>query len=107
MKSSSMINAFPLHDAVLHRMELHWEGKVCRLYLDAFLVPERDAIPCVLEFTGVARISAPHEEPWGPSSMVNNGQAVSKGEFRIEMQSGDIIEILADDFRFIPFIELP
>jgi len=39
--------------------------------------------------------------------MVNNGQAVSKGEFRIEMQSGDIIEILADDFRFIPFIELP
>lgn len=36
----------------------------------------------------------PQKEPWGPSSSINSASEVAGG-FRIEMQSGDVIEIEA------------
>jgi hypothetical protein len=39
----------------------------------------------------------PHEEPWGPSFYVNEA-SYSDGIFRIQMQSGDTIEIVATGF---------
>ena len=91
--------ALPLHDAVLRLIEVNWESKQCRLRLTAFTTPSSVAQPCVLTFDGVTFLSMPHNEPWGPSSSVNTA-SIANGRFRIEMQSGDAIELSATGFAF-------
>ena len=91
--------ALPLHDAVVRDIELSWANKRCCFHLSAFARGGVDATPHMLVFEGVRLLSMPHNEPWGPSSCVN---AVSEagGTFRIEMQSGDVIELTAASFAF-------
>ena len=52
---------------------------------------------------GVQDLRVPHECGWGPSVSVNEAypiESLSTGlkRLRIEMQSGDVIEIVADEF---------
>lgn len=88
MADESTLKDLPLHDAILHRLELLWEQKVCRLHLAAFATAGQHATAHVLEFTGVAHIQAPHAEPWGPSVFINQAWGSSREGFKIEMQSG-------------------
>jgi hypothetical protein len=56
-------------------------------------------MPHVLAFEGVTLLSTTHSEPWGPSSCVN-ATSIEGGRFRVEMQSGDILEIEATSYSF-------
>ena len=91
--------ALPLHDAVLRSVEVDWEKKRCVLHVSAFTIPNCGAAPHVLAFEGVTLLSIPQNEPWGPSSCVNSASSTDGG-FRIEMQSGDVIELTAASFTF-------
>jgi hypothetical protein len=97
--NSGDINVLPLHDAVLRSVAIDWELKSCRFNLVAFSQPGASAMPHVLEFSGVTSLHMPHAEPWGPSSSINSASCSEHG-FRIEMQSGDVIEVDALHFTF-------
>jgi hypothetical protein len=90
----------PLHDALLESVEVLWKQQLCRLHLLAFTQRGKDSTPHVLEFHGVHLVTIPRQDSWGPSSHVNSA-AYSSGTFRIEMQSGDIIEVAAIGFTFV------
>lgn len=87
----------PLHDAILGNVEVAWEKKLCRLYLLVFTVAGEAAAPHVLEFNSVTSVVLPHHEPWGPSSAVMS--ASHDRTYRIEMQSGDCLEVEACGFQ--------
>jgi hypothetical protein len=57
-----------LHDAILERIEVLWQDKLCRCFVRA----HHEGAPQLfcLEFSGVASMSVPHSEPWGPSSSI-------------------------------------
>lgn len=93
------VSTLRLHDALLSSITIVWERKACRFDLLAFAAPGTNAAPHVLEFFGVTSVTIPHQEPWGPSSSINS-ISCSQGQFRIEMQSGDIIELSASHFTF-------
>lgn len=96
---ATSFDALPLHDAVLRSVEVDWEKKRCVLHVSAFMASHRTSTAHALSFEGVRLLSIPHNEPWGPSSCVNSVSA-SDGDFRIEMQSGDVIELSAATFTF-------
>jgi hypothetical protein len=93
------VEALPLHDAVLKSVQVDWEMKRCSFEVAAFTQCGTDAGPRVLAFEGVRSVTIPHDEPWGPSSCINQFHAAGD-QFRIEMQSGDVIELTAASFIF-------
>ena len=90
----------PLHDAVLNRIELSWQEKLCRIHLAAFVEPGLSAVAHQLEFYGVTRFVLSHSESWGPSASILNGSEVD-GVYQLQMQSGDNIEVKASGFSFV------
>ena len=89
----------PLHDAILKEVRVFWGTKCCSLNVMVFTNPQAFAEAYAIEFEGVSLISLPHYEPWGPSSSINTASVVAE-VFRIEMQSGDTVEIKATSFSF-------
>lgn len=55
-----------------------------------------------IRFQGIRRLVVPREFPWGHSLSINtvDGPIELQGklQLKIEMQSGDVIEIIADSF---------
>lgn len=91
--------ALPLHDALLRSVDVDWQEKRCTFQVLAFAKPRSDGTAHVLVFEGVTFLSMTRNEPWGPSSHVNCVSSVGP-RFRLEMQSGDIIELTAASFAF-------
>lgn len=89
----------PLHDAVLGRVEMLWSEKLCRLHLLVFASPGEPAAPHILEFNGVTLATLPRKEPWGPSSSIMASKR--EGAYKIEMQSGDCLEVEACGFQLL------
>lgn len=88
------IEKLPLHDATLKSVELVWADSTCTLYLAT------DAFPnCALIFSGVSEAVLPKAQPWGPSSSINGFKGQS-GLYEIEMQSGDVLRIIASNIAF-------
>jgi hypothetical protein len=85
----------PLHDAVLRRIVVDWEGRTCRVHLAVFLAPHADAVPCTLTWTDVTEIRVPMLSPWGPSVFINSTAKEGSSRYLIEVQSGDVIVIEA------------
>ena len=92
--------SLPLHDALLYTFTLLWEQKICRFHLDVFAERGKSASPHLLEFHAVELIHAPLTDSWAPSYSIN-AVSQSAGNFLIEMQSGDTIEVRAGGFTFI------
>jgi hypothetical protein len=90
-------DALPLHDAPVDSVHIDWKTKTCAIALHVFLTPGVRAVAHRLHFFDVRSLSLPHEEPWGPSFYVNEA-SYRDGIFRIQMQSGDTIEIVATGF---------
>jgi hypothetical protein len=90
-------DALPLHDAPVDSVHLDWKTKTCTIALHVFLARGVEATPHRLHFFEVRSLSLPHEEPWAPSFYINEA-SYSDGIFRIQMQSGDTIEIVATGF---------
>ncbi len=96
------IGELPLHDAIVQEILINWPEKRVVLKLKAFLDRSRNAVSCELIFGGVTKAIVPHEAPWGESSCIN--EARSDGAFyKIEMQTGDIVQIEASDYAFEHF----
>ena len=90
-----------LHDATLTKIVLDWPLRVAELHLRTPTSPSRLA---VIIASGMEQFTVPRFAPWGDSSSINSTRVdVAAGrqprKLEIEMQSGDVILILADDFR--------
>ncbi|MFC3531418.1 hypothetical protein ACFOLG_04405 [Vogesella facilis] len=80
-----------LHDATLLLIEVDWEQGNCRLHLQTTSHGKG-----FLLFPALRAIHIPHHQPWGPSVSINSHVQLTTGEWEIEMQSGDILQIQAD-----------
>ncbi len=98
--STQAFSSLPLHDAVLSHIEYLWQQKLCRIQLSAFTEAGQNAKPHRLEFQGVTKVSFPHDESWGPSSSVFSN-SLAEGKYQLQMQSGDLIEVVASAFSFV------
>lgn len=90
--------ALNLHDAVLERIEIAWEEKLCKCFIRAWL--EGASGSACIEFFEVSDVSIPHGDPWGPSSSVLEADFAA-GHCAITMQSGDVIRISAKGYRMV------
>jgi hypothetical protein len=85
-----------LHDAVFERIDVDWEAATVTLHFTA--VPGG---PVILIARGYRELRVSHREPWGPSVWVNTAELTSDDAdapvtLHVEMQSGDPIDIVAD-----------
>ena len=87
--------ALPLHDGVLRSIAVDWENARCTLAVRVALQGDQSLV-----FTGLRRVTIPRDQPWGPSTCINSVRERSQSEFEIEMQSGDVLCILADHWEF-------
>ncbi|QWT20179.1 hypothetical protein KPL74_20840 [Bacillus sp. NP157] len=94
-----MIELPNLHDARVTSVIVHWTEKVARIRLfDDWPVQAFELV-----FNDFVSIALARIDDWGPSSAINSLTQVQEGEatrFLIEMQSGDIIDILAARVSF-------
>jgi hypothetical protein len=93
------VDGLPLHDAVLEAIEMSWKKAQCTLRMSVFLKRTENAKPCKLRFFEVTQLHVPRIEPWGSSVFVN-GATFEDGAVKLEMQSGDTIEIAASRMEF-------
>lgn len=86
-----------MHDWSLLRVQFDWEaGRVTAEFLDG-----KGSRTLVAE--GVQELQIPRRMEWGPSASVNATSQVRSATgalvLKVEMQSGDVIEINADAFK--------
>lgn len=96
-----MIETLELHDATLVAVHLSWADGTCIMTLKDSKLSD-----CTLTFFGVSNLVLPHANPWGPSCFINSACQRSKGKYEIEMQSGDVFTIEANDVRLAPLIRV-
>jgi uncharacterized protein YaiE (UPF0345 family) len=90
-----------MHDWTLLSIEVVWEMGRAEL---TFRSPDREE---VLVSEGVVEVHIPRRREWGPSASVNGVKgplSINGGlqAIEIEMQSGDVIRIVAASFRMPP-----
>jgi hypothetical protein len=91
-----MIEDFGLHDATLVDVHFEWAEGRCTMTLR-----HSELSNCCLTFTGVSNLSVPRAQSWGPSRSINAAYQRNTGQYEIEMQSGDLIEIDAVDVTLV------
>ena len=87
-----------MHDWTLRALNIDWGDGVARVEFDS---PTGQA---VLKAHGLQNLRLPKAEPWGPSVSVNKAEGPLELDgglvrFAIEMQTGDLIEIVARSFE--------
>jgi len=96
--SDTIMNHVPdLHDAFIDEILVDWAKGILLVRFAS------SAGEIVLRASGVKRFVMPREQPWGPSSYVNNASAAPAThgtQLVIEVQSGDRWEIEASAFQF-------
>ena len=97
-----------LHDAVLVSVTVSWEYGTADLVLNLPAPPRRQL---KIRTDGLSWLCCPREQPWGKSVHVNDVNVIlpdagQRGEIRIEMQSGDVLDIKADRIG-IEVLEIP
>ncbi|MES2510237.1 MAG: hypothetical protein V4625_09920 [Pseudomonadota bacterium] len=85
----------PLHDAVLSAIHISWQAARCDLIVQPVGTTEH-----VLAFEGFTVLEFPKEEPWGPSSSINVVREPQRGCFEIELQSGDVLKVQAQQWSY-------
>ncbi len=91
LKSQShRLDGAGLHDATLHTVTFDWKAAEATLKLLLMR-----GIPATLAFHGVTAMFLPRDQPWGPSSCINEAQELSVGTYQIELQSGDVLQFKA------------
>jgi hypothetical protein len=95
-----------LHDWQLHSIMFDWNSGELRL--DLSWESERHELVAI----ELGKLNLPHEFPWGPSNWINEMDGPSEiadglFELKIEMQPGDMIEIVAKKFKLPPDKPMP
>ena len=93
------LRKLPLHDALLHQINIDWKNHITKFDVSAFIHNGKNAEPCTLIFSGVSNVSVPHNNAWGESLFINEVNVIDDA-VEIHMQSGDIIKISAVSFTF-------
>ena len=88
-----MIEDLDLHDATLIAVHVLWAEGTCTMTVRYSRLSE-----CTLAFAGVSNMTLPRTQPWGRSQSINSATERKKGQYEIEMQSGDLITIEASEF---------
>jgi hypothetical protein len=84
-----------LHDAVVKSITFLWQERQVHLLADVFDIGfTSEAKPHLIIFHEVDQLVVPCRNPWGPSPCINTAVR-QPGLYSIEMQSGDVIEIVA------------
>ena len=87
-----------LHDSLLLSVHVDWAS--ARLCVE---IESEEGVRHTLTAEHLIAVVIPHEEPWGPSDWINrtDGPTPDRGGYRlgIQMQSGDVIEIVAGTFE--------
>ena len=87
-----------MHDWVLISVSMDWKSSRVAIHL-------KDRTSAIRKLTAenVRDLHVPHENNWGTSASVNAGSienlAAGIQKLRMEMQSGDTIEIVAERFE--------
>ena len=84
-----------MHDWTLMRIRLDWESGLLTIELRN---PKSELVE--LTANGLKSVLVPRREEWGPSISINKVEGPDSGEngemrLRIQMQSGDTIELVA------------
>jgi hypothetical protein len=95
------IDKLPLHDATLESIKVDWGSREVAINLKVYTSRNSSVEPYVLKFEKVNNIQAPHDSPWGDSESINRVTVEDK-KIKIEIQSGDVIEVSAEIFGFDP-----
>jgi len=90
----------------LYLITVDWESGTVRIRL-SWESEQHDLVA-----TGLRNLKLPHEFPWGPSNWINKLiglEEIYGGQLRlgIEVQSGDVIEIVAEKFNLPPDRPMP
>ncbi|MGD1001703.1 MAG: hypothetical protein ABSA67_13500 [Candidatus Brocadiia bacterium] len=94
------IAALPLHDAVLYCLRVDWSSRTCTADMSAFVDGLNHwAQPRRLTWKKIQEVVIPLREPWGPSEQINSARQ-EEGAYLVEMQSGDVIRIVAESIEF-------
>jgi hypothetical protein len=87
-----------LHDAKLRDIRIDWQAAT----LTASVMTQAGAGEVAAE--GLVALRCPRHQPWGPSSSINAVASRSEAgrlvHIRVEMQSGDLIEIDAESISY-------
>jgi hypothetical protein len=93
-----------LHDATLNAVNFDWSSGIVHITLEISV-----ATFGVIEARGVTtELRCPRLLAWGPSSSINSAAVETLAEvqrLKIEMQSGDVLEICAREVEFRPGAE--
>lgn len=84
-----------LHDSKLRSLSLDWKRGWARLQICAW-----NDVSVQISARKVAAVNAPRHEPWGPSDFILSAyfsEAEGRSGLTIEMQSGDVVQLLAGD----------
>lgn len=92
-----MFDKLPLHDAILRTINVDWAGRSCVLTMAM-----SESGSSQLIFSGITELFLPRHEPWGRSVSVNSLTSSGPTKFEIEMQSGDVLSVVAANWQFIP-----
>jgi hypothetical protein len=84
-----------LHDATLMGLHVSWEDGTCVANIEHGTLGS-----CVLTFSAVSYLTLPRKQSWGHSVSINSFTMPSRGQYEIEMQSGDVIRIEAKNSAF-------
>lgn len=83
-----------LHDATLVALTTSWNGNAFVVEIHVRVAAAHKALR--LRAKGCSRVVIPHEAPWGPSVSINT-HGVDGRRHWLELQSGDTIEVWADE----------
>ncbi|MDO8331937.1 MAG: hypothetical protein Q7T36_15840 [Fluviicoccus sp.] len=88
-------NDLRLHDALIGAIHISWESERCDIRFNLV------GGGCQwLVFEGFTKLDFPRAEPWGASQSVNTVQEKAPGVFEIELQSGDVLHIVAPHWSY-------
>lgn len=91
-----------LHDALLGAISISWEAGEIEISLTANKVYVKRGGKIIIRAKGFSLFVCPHNYPWGRSAFVNaiREHVITEPDrkrLEIEMQSGDVIELEADE----------
>ena len=112
MTEKLTFNPEELHDAILKHIKIDWEQGVLSLELELHESIRQELAPELsLVFYGFKEMRCPRNFPWAPSDSVNGVEVqLYQDNFKkcnIEMQSGDVISIIAEKISVEPVAKPP
>ena len=92
-----------LHDATLLSLSVNWKRRSAEIRL---ITPTSPSLSRRYRRPGLTHFDVPRLTPWGESASINtavvqSSQGAKTKRLSVEMQSGDVIEVDADEFVLV------